>query len=155
MLPLRSALLPCALVASLLLAVGSLHAQAAPVPPSAPPAARAPDPPAARDPKPPGGIGGIVVGFAGLGFMVSNLATMPLCALDYYEEHDLRGICIGTSLGLAGAGLAAAIPGLVIGFRRRRVYKAWRARQQAAALPLRIGFAWTGERLWLGYRAAW
>lgn len=83
---------------------------------------------ARREPRPPSGIGGLVVGWAGLGWGVLNLGTLPLCFADFYPR-EARPICTATSLTLGAGGLIAAAIGLSVGYPRRTVYKRWRARQ--------------------------
>jgi hypothetical protein len=94
------------------------------------------------DPKPRSGVGGIVVGWAGLGIAAVNAATLPLC--NSYNA-DVEDVCVGASTVFIVGGLVAAIPGLVIGYKRRAIYKEWRARHSAglrfetAGLDLREG----------------
>lgn len=101
----------CALLFTLLLAQPSARAQVTP-----------------REPRPPSGIGGIVVGWAGVGWGVLNFATLPLCFADFYPS-EARPVCTATSITLGAGGLIAAAIGLGVGYPRRAAYKRWRARQ--------------------------
>ena len=92
------------------------------------------------DPRPHSGLGGIIVGWVGLGVAAGNAATLPLC---YAYDPDIQDLCIGASTVFIIGGVAAAIPALMIGYKRRAAYKEWRARQigtlrfETAGLDLR------------------
>ncbi len=92
--------------------------------------------PPTADPKPSRGIGGLVVGSAGLFIATLNLATLPICQASFYPD-DARTTCRALSFGFASVATLVAIPALSIGIVKRRRYKAWKARRfpRVAALP--------------------
>jgi hypothetical protein len=120
-----------ALVIACLLGVVALQSSLAHAQASQPPAYYASPPP--MDPKPRGGVGGVVVGAAGFGLAVLNLATLPICYASFYPS-EAEGACVVLSGVFAGLGVTAGITGLAIGIPRRKRYKAWKARQRASLL---------------------
>jgi hypothetical protein len=104
-------------------------------------------------PRPPKrGIAGIVVGSVASGLTVLNLAAVPLCSLDYYEENDMDDFCRVSSFVFAGAFATAAIVALSIGIPRRRAYKAWQRQHRMALEAPRITPTTTGLQLAWGMR---
>jgi hypothetical protein len=89
--------------------------------------------PTAQAARPPSGIGGVVVGWAGLGFGVFNLATLPLCFMEFYPRKA-KTLCMVSSGVLSAGGFIASAIGLSIGYPRRAEYRRWRAGRVAAQL---------------------
>jgi hypothetical protein len=83
---------------------------------------------ASDDPRPKSGLGGIIVGYGGLGFALLNTATLPVCFAEFYPA-EAENLCLGTSAALIAGGLVAGATGLTLGYKRRAVYKEWRARR--------------------------
>ena len=105
---------------------------------------------ALSDPRPPSGLGGIIVGWGGLGVAAGNAATLPLCYTSY--NPDWQDACVAIHATFIVGGIAAAIPGLVVGYRRRAVYRAWRERQLGRVQFHNVDLGLTGERATLGLR---
>jgi hypothetical protein len=102
------------------------------------------------DRRPPSGLGGIIVGWGGLGVAAGNAATLPLCYNGY--NPDWEEACVAIHATFIVGGIAAAIPGLVIGYRRRSEYRAWRERQVGRVQFHKVDLGLTGERATLGLR---
>jgi hypothetical protein len=103
------------LLTAALLAAPSL-ASAQEAPPAAP--LSVPAAPAPAAPAPSSGLAYLIPGgiLAGLG--VINLGTAPLCRLSVIRS-SAQPACLVTSIAFGGAFLAAGIPLLVVGARRR------------------------------------
>ena len=102
------------------------------------------------DPRPHSGLGGIIVGWAGLGVAALNAATLPLC--NNYGDPDVEDLCVGASTVFIVGGVAAAIPGLVIGYKRRAAYNEWRARHSAGLRLESAGLDLRDQRTGLNLR---
>jgi hypothetical protein len=102
------------------------------------------------DPRPPSGLGGIIVGWGGLGVAAGNAATLPLCYSTY--NADWQDACVAIHAAFIVGGVAASIPGLLIGYRRRAAYRAWQERQLARVRFHNVDLGLTGNRATLGLR---
>jgi hypothetical protein len=99
--------------------------------------------------RPPSGLGGIIVGWAGLGMGAASLAIIPVCSASFYPEAARTECKVGQAI-LGGGALVASAIGFIVGYPRRAVYREWRATHRSAQSGFTVtsGAAGTG----LGYR---
>lgn len=101
-------------------------------PSTAPTAAHA----AKREKEPPSGIGGLILGYGGIGLGALNLALIPVCSADFYPS-DAEDLCVAFSIAYGVIGIGAGIPLAIMGHVRRARYLKWRDEhaQTARFLP--------------------
>lgn len=100
-------------------------------------------------PRPPSGLGGIIVGWAGLGVSAGALAFIPVCHASFYPEAARTECVVGQAI-VAGGALVASGVGFIVGYPRRAVYRSWRATQRTARPSGQLTGAPLGAGL--GYR---
>ena len=89
---------------------------------------------ASTEAEPSSGLGLIIPGWILTGVGAANLATMPLCFADFYEDFGVKEVCIAGSIVFAGVGLGLGVPFLIVGYGQRRRHKAWERGHVAAHL---------------------
>lgn len=95
---------------------------------------------------PPSGLGGIIVGWAGLGLGAASLAIIPVCSASFYPESAKTSCIVGQAILGGGAFVASAI-GFIVGYPRRATYRQWRASQRSALSGLGVTSAPAGAGL--------
>lgn len=82
-------------------------------------------PPAALQP-PPSGLGALITGWIFVGIGGLNLVTMPICSSDIVDPSMEEGCYAATGI-FAGVLIGVGIPLVIIGSKKYKVYKSWRA----------------------------
>ncbi len=88
----------------------------------------------AVDPEPSSGLGMMIPGWVLVGDGALNLALMPLCFVDLFGTSNIKGVCLGTSIGFGVVGFGVGIPLLVAGYRKRKRHQTWESNQLATHL---------------------
>jgi hypothetical protein len=101
------------------------------------------------DPNPGSGRRQILAGWISTGIGVVSIAQIPFCHHNDYDDAGSERVCTRFSISMAVLGLAAGIPWLVLGYRKRAAQSAWRARHGLAdwLAPLRLAVQRDGASL--------